>query len=126
MAYDEKTAERVRRFLSARHDVVERKMMGGLCFMVSGHMCCAVSGRGGMLIRIDKATQEHVFAQPHARRMEVRERTMVGFVRLDPEGYRTEAGLRKWVTRGHDAVAGLPAKRPRKTSRMTSVRRAKS
>src|SRR5215831_16125210 len=116
MAYDEKTAERVRRILSARDDVVERKMMGGLCFMVGGNMCCTVSGRGGMLIRIDKATQERVFAQPHVRPMEMGVRIMQGFVRVDPEGYRTEAALRKWVARGLDAVAALPARPAHKSS----------
>ena len=52
MAFDEKTADRVRGVLSDRRDVVERKMMGGLCFMVKGGMCCSVSGRGGLLVRI--------------------------------------------------------------------------
>lgn len=100
-------------------------MMGGLCFMVSGNMCCTVSGRGGMLIRIDKASQERMLAQPHARPMEMGARIMQGFVRVDPEGYRTEAALKKWVARGLDAVAALPAKRPRKRLRKASVRRVK-
>jgi len=125
MAYDEKTAERVRKILSGRRDVVERKMMGSLCFMVSGNMCCTASGRGGMLIRIDKGAQEKMLAQPHARPMEMGARIMQGFVRVDPEGYRTDAALRKWVGRGLDAVAGLPAKPARKTPRETSGRRGK-
>jgi TfoX/Sxy family transcriptional regulator of competence genes len=125
MAYDEMTAERVRKILCLRHDVVERKMMGSLCFMVSGHMCCTVSGRGGMLIRIEKAAQERIFAQPHVRPMEMGARIMQGFVRVDPEGYRTESALRKWVGRGLDAVAVLPAKPMRKTRRKPSVRRTK-
>ena len=123
MAYDEMTAERVRKILYLRHDVVERRMMGSLCFMVSGNMCCTVSGRGGMLIRIDKAAQENMLAQPHVRPMEMGARIMQGFVRVDPEGYRTDAALRKWVACGLDAVAALPAKRPRKKSRKASGRR---
>jgi TfoX/Sxy family transcriptional regulator of competence genes len=114
MSYDEMTAGRVRKILSGRHDVVEQKMMGGLCFMVSGNMCCTVSGRGGMLIRIDKAAQARMLAEPHVRPMEMGARTMQGFVRLGPEGYRTDAALRKWVGRGLDAVAALPAKPARK------------
>jgi TfoX/Sxy family transcriptional regulator of competence genes len=117
MAYDEKTAERVRKILSAQHDVVERQMMGGLCFMVSGNMCCTVSGRGAMLIRIDKAAQQRILAEPHAQPMEMRGRVMRGFVRVAPEGYRTDAALRKWVGRGLDAVAKLPAKSARGMSR---------
>ena len=54
MAYDEKTAERVRALLSDRRDVVEKKLMGGLCFMVKGGMCCSVSGRGGLLVRVGR------------------------------------------------------------------------
>jgi len=52
MAYDEKAAMRVRELLSSRTDVIEKKMMGGLCFMVGGHMCCSVSGKGGILVRV--------------------------------------------------------------------------
>src|SRR4029077_19274194 len=52
MAYDEKTAARVRKALAGRHDVVEKKLMGGLCFMVNGNMCCSVSGKGGLLVRV--------------------------------------------------------------------------
>ena len=52
MAYDEATAGRLRKLLSRRSDVIERKLMGGLCFMVNDHMCCAVSGRGGLLFRV--------------------------------------------------------------------------
>ena len=125
MAYDEMTAERVRKVLYPRHDVVERKMMGGLCFMVNGNMCCTVSGRGGMLIRIDKTAQERMLAQPHVRPMEMGARIMRGFARVDPEGYRTEPALRKWIGRGLEAVAALPAKPAQKKSRKLSLRRAK-
>jgi hypothetical protein len=58
MAYDEKTAARVRKVLSRRRDVVEKKLMGGLSFMVKGALCCSVSGRGGLLIRIGVDAQE--------------------------------------------------------------------
>ena len=110
MAYDEKTAERVRKVLAGRPDVIERKLMGGLCFMVKGGMCCSVSGKGGLLIRIDPQAQERTLREPHARPMEMGGRTMSGFVRVAPEGYRTEASLRKWVMRG---VEYLAARSPR-------------
>src|SRR5262249_60183657 len=97
MAFDEKTAARVRVVLSDRRDVTEKKMMGGLCFMVKGGMCCSVSGRGGLLVRIDPKNQEQVLREPHAQPMEMGARTMKGFVRVGPEAYRTEALLRKWV-----------------------------
>ena len=112
MAYDETTAGRVRKLLAARSDVVEKKMMGGLCFMVGGHMCCSVSGRGGLLVRVGPDAHQAVLDEPNAGPMEMRGRVMTGFVRVAPEGYRTDAGLKKWVKRGVDFVATMPSKRP--------------
>src|SRR5215475_3897289 len=100
MAYDEKTAERVRRVLSGRRGVVEKKLMGGLCFMVKGGMCCSVSGRGGLLVRVGADAHEQMLAEPHVQPMEMRGRTMTGFVRVAAEGYRTDAALKKWIERG--------------------------
>ncbi|HKF74314.1 MAG TPA: TfoX/Sxy family protein [Stellaceae bacterium] len=129
MAYDEETAQRVRKVLSGRRDVVERKMMGGVCFMVQGGMCCTVSGRGGMLIRIRPETQAETLREPHVQPMEMGARVMTGFVRLAPEGYRTDAALGKWVRRGLDAAAARPAKpsrpRPRRAKRRKSPARSK-
>ena len=110
MAYDEETAQRVRKVLSGRRDVVEKKMMGGLCFMVKNGMCCTVSGRGGMLIRIRPETQAQTLREPHVQPMEMGARVMTGFVRVAPEGYRTDAALTTWVQRGLNAVTALPAK----------------
>ena len=117
MAYDEKTAERVRALLSDRRDVVEKKLMGGLSFMVSGSMCCSVSGRGGLLIRVGAAAHAQMLAEPHVEPMGMRGRIMSGFVRVAPEGYRTGAALRKWVERGI-AAARLAKAKPRKRSRV--------
>jgi TfoX/Sxy family transcriptional regulator of competence genes len=105
MAYDPQTAERVRHLLADRHDVVERKMMGGLMFMVRGGMCCAVSGRGGMLVRVDPEAQPRLIEEPHVKPMVMGGRKVTTFVRVMPEGYRTHAGLKKWVARGIAAVA---------------------
>jgi hypothetical protein len=92
MAYDEKTAERIRKVLSERRDVVEKKLMGGLCFMVKGEMCSSVSRRGGLLIRVGVDEQERILRESHVRPMEMGRRTMTGFVRVAPEAYRTNAG----------------------------------
>lgn len=118
MAYDEATAERVRKILSRRRGVVEKKMMGGLSFMVKGGMCCSVSGRGGLLIRVGEAAQQRMRAEPHVQPMELGGRTMTSFVRVLPEGYRTDAALKKWIEHGLDFVATRPmpasrAKKPR-------------
>ena len=112
MAYDETTALRVRKLLSGRADVTEKKMMGGLCFMVNGHMCCSVSGRGGLLVRVGADAHQSMLGEPHVEPMGMGGRTMTGFVRVAPDGYRTDAGLKKWVKRGVDFVATMPANSP--------------
>lgn len=119
MAYDEHTAGRVRKLLSARSDVTEKKMMGGLCFMVKGRMCCSVSGRGGLLVRIGPDAHPSMLGEPHVEPMAMRGRTMTGFVRVAPEGYQTHVGLKKWVKRGLDFVASMPVDGPaRKRTRV--------
>lgn len=111
MAYDEKTAEQVRRILSPRRDVVEKKMMGGLCFMVGGSMCCGVSG-SAIMVRVGREAYQGMLTQPHVRPLEFAGRRPTGFVLVDPGGYRTDSALAKWVQRGIDFVSTLPAKKP--------------
>jgi hypothetical protein len=116
MSYDQITAERVRKTLSGRRDVVEKKLMGGLCFMVTDSMCCSVSGKGDLLIRVGASAHGQTLGEPHVSPMKMGGRTVKGFVRVAPEGYRTDAMLRKWIQRGLDFVATLPAKSPRRKS----------
>jgi TfoX/Sxy family transcriptional regulator of competence genes len=113
MPYDTRLADGIRVLLSDQR-FVERKMMGGIVFMVNGHMCVAASGRGGMLVRVHPEAQARVLKEPHVQPMRMAGRTMHGFVRVMPEGYRTAAALHKWVKRGLDHVATLPAKPARK------------
>jgi TfoX/Sxy family transcriptional regulator of competence genes len=113
MPYDTHAADGIRVLLSDRYDVVERKMMGGLVFMVNGNMCVTASGRGGILVRVGPEVQARVLKEPHVRPMTMAGRSMTGFVRVMPDGYRTAAGLRKWVKRGLDYVAKLPPKASR-------------
>jgi hypothetical protein len=110
MAYDERTAERVRHLLADRADVAEKKMMGGLAFMVKGGMCCAVSGRGGLLARVgaDAAT---LAKEPHVKPMRMAGRVVKNFVRVMPEGYRTPDQLKKWIERCVAFTTTLPVKR---------------
>ena len=116
MAYDEKTAERVRELLSSRPDVAERKMMGGLCFMVRGHMCCSVSGRGGLMVRVGANAQNAALTEPHVQPIEMAGRTMTGFVRIAPDGYATEDSQKAWLDRALNFATTLPAKRSSKAS----------
>ena len=124
MAYDEETAERVRKLLSGRRDVVAKTMMGGLCFMVSGSMCCVVSGKGGILIRVGPDAFARTLAEPHVVPMEMGGRVMTGFVRVAPEGFRTEAALKKWVERGVAFVTAMPADKANKTPKKSAVKKA--
>jgi hypothetical protein len=113
MAYDEKIATRVRKTLAGRRDVVEKKLMGGLCFMVNGNMCCSVSGKGGLLVRVEIEAMDRVLLEPHVAPMEMGGRVMRGFARVAPDGYRTDAALKKWIERGVNAADARPAKAAR-------------
>ena len=112
MGYDEKTAERVRHILSRRRDVVEKRMIGGLSFMLNGSMCCGLI-RTGFMVRIGPEARESALTQPHVRPMKFGGRPLAGFVYVEPEGYRTDAELATWVQRGIDFVSTLPAKKVR-------------
>jgi TfoX/Sxy family transcriptional regulator of competence genes len=114
MAYDLVTAERVRHLLADRGDVAEKKMMGGLAFMVKGGVCCAVSGRGGILLRVGHDAPKLV-KEPDVKPMRMAGRIARNFIRVMPEAYRTTAQLRKWIDRGVAFTTTLPAKtkRPR-------------
>jgi TfoX/Sxy family transcriptional regulator of competence genes len=112
LGYDEKTADRVRRILSTQADVIEKKMFGGLCFMVNGNMCCGLTSTAFM-VRVGPDRYEEALAQPHARPMDFTGRPLTGMVYVDPAGYKTDAALVKWIRRGVDFV---PVLRPKKSS----------
>jgi len=111
MAYDETAAARVRKVLSGRRSLVERKMMGGICFMLGGNTCCGVCG-SALLVRVGKDAYPKMLALDHVRPLEFGGRRPTGFVLVDADGYRTEAALKGWVQRGIDFAATLPAKGP--------------
>ena len=125
MAYDREAAERIRTLLSGRSDVTEQKMFGGLCFMVRGHMCCAVSGRGGLLVRVGPDAPAFAFGEPHAAPMEMRGRIMAEYLRVAPEGYQAATDLKKWVARAVDFVATLP-KKEKGAAKKAPAKKAKS
>jgi len=114
VTYDLRLAERIRHLLADRGDVHERKMMGGLVFMVKGGMCCAASGRGGLLARVGPDAPKLV-KEPDVKPMRMAGRIAKNFIRVMPKAYRTTAQLRKWVERSVAFTTTLPAKtkRPR-------------
>jgi TfoX/Sxy family transcriptional regulator of competence genes len=111
MAYDEDLASRIRELLDGESDVTEMKMFGGLAFLIRGNMAVAASGQGGALVRVDPAASEEILATTNARLMEMRGRTMQGWLRVDPEDVRTKRQLAKWVKLGATFARSLPAKR---------------
>jgi TfoX/Sxy family transcriptional regulator of competence genes len=109
MNYDPEAAERIRRLLSGRDDVAEKKMVGGLSFLISGNMCCGVTGPA-LMIRVGRGARQQALQEPHVRPMQFAGRDLSGFVCVDPAGFAADDALARWVQRGLDFVAGLPVK----------------
>ena len=110
MAYDEDLARRIRELIAGESAVTEKKMFGGLAFLIGGNMAVAASGQGGLMVRCDPAETETLVAKPHARRFEMRGREMDGWLRVDDDGVRTKRQLEPWVKRGVAYARSLPAK----------------
>lgn len=110
MAYDEALAERIRDLVADQPGVTEKKMFGGLAFLVGGNMAVAASGQGGLLVRVDPAESESLVAGSHARPMEMHGRPMAGWLRLDVDHVATPGELDVWVERGTAYARSLPPK----------------
>ena len=110
MAYDEDLAHRIRELLGDRSDITEKKMFGGLAFLLGGHMTVAASGQGGLLVRVDPEADTDALAQPHASLMVMRGRDMPGWVRVAAEGVSTKSALKRWVSRAVRYTSSLPPK----------------
>ena len=109
MAYDEGTAQRIRELLEGRTDVVEKKMFGGLCFMVQGNMCCGVL-QEEVVVHVGAEAHAEALAQPHARAMDFTGKAMKGMVYVGAEGHEADEDLEGWVQRGLKFTLSLPAK----------------
>src|SRR5439155_24178530 len=110
MAYDENLADRIRELTAGESDLTEKKMFGGLAFLIGGNMAVAASGQGGVLVRVDPAKSDALVATTNARLFEMRGRQMQGWLRVDPEHLRTKRQLAKWVELGTTYARSLPAK----------------
>jgi len=110
MAYDEELAERIRGLVAGEPDLTEQKMFGGLAFLVGGNMAIAASGQGGVLVRVDPERSDELVASTDAYVMEMRGRSMRGWLRVDAEHVRTDSELAEWVERGAAYARSLPAK----------------
>jgi TfoX/Sxy family transcriptional regulator of competence genes len=110
MAYDEDLANRIRELVASEPGLTEKKMFGGLAFLIGGNMSVSASGQGGLLLRVDPAQTETLLAEPHAEAFVMRGRAMDGWLRVAPEGVRTKRELQRWVARGVAYARSLPAK----------------
>jgi TfoX/Sxy family transcriptional regulator of competence genes len=117
MPFDEQLAERIRVLTRDRPDIGERKMFGGLAFLLRGHMCCGIVG-SDLMVRVGPDELENALANAHVRPMDFTGRPSKGMVYVAPAGIRTASALRKWIGRGIRFAETLPA-------RTASPRRAK-
>ena len=111
MAYDEHLADRIRALLEGEAGLTEKKMFGGLAFLIGGNMAVAASSQGGVLVRADPSTSHALLTTTGVRPMEMRGREMQGWLRVDDEAVRTKRQLEKWVRMGVGYARTLPPKR---------------
>jgi TfoX/Sxy family transcriptional regulator of competence genes len=109
VTYDERLAERVRKLLDRQPRLAERKMFGGIAFLLRGNMCCGVLN-DDLIVRVGPDGYDDALARPHARPMDFTGRAIKGFVYVGRGGYRTERGLAAWIGRGAAFVTTLPKK----------------
>src|SRR5215467_11629308 len=109
MPFDQNLADRTRRILAERCDVTERKMFGGLSFMVNGHMCCGVI-KQDLVVRLGPEKYSQALSNPGVREMDFTGRALKGFIYVGPEGYQSDKSLKKWINAGLDFILTLPPK----------------
>lgn len=110
MAYDEDLANQVRELLGGQPGIDEKRMFGGLAFLVNGNMSVAVSGQGGLLVRVPREDTDKLAGRAHVSPMVMAGREARGWLRVEPAGVQTKRQLHSWVKRGVDHARSLPPK----------------
>ncbi len=110
MTYDEDLADRIRELVATEPGLSEKRMFGGLAFLINGNMAVSASGQGGLLLRVDPDETDALVAKPHAEPLVMRGRGMQGWLRVDADGVRTKRELERWVGRGVRYARELPPK----------------
>ena len=110
MAYDEELADRIRRVVEGEPGLTEKRMFGGLGFLIDGHLAVSASGQGGMLLRCDPAETESLVAGPAVSRFQMRGREMDGWLHVETEAVESDDALASWVARGVAYARSLPPK----------------
>lgn len=109
MAYDEGLSQRVREILIDQPGVIEKKMFGGLAFMINGNMSVGVV-KTDLMVRTGPDGYKDALSQPHSRPMDFTGKPLRGFVFVDEQGYESDEGLGQWVQRGVTHALSLPPK----------------
>ena len=109
MAYDEGLAERLREIFADRYDIDEKKMFGGIAFMLHGHMCCGVVN-DTLMARVGPDQYDAALKRPYAREMDFTGRAMTGFVYVDAPGFESDDDLQDWVALCERFINSLPPK----------------
>ena len=110
MAYDEELADRVREHVEQEGGLTEKKMFGGLAFLIDGRMAVCVGSKGGLMLRIDPADTDVLLRDPRARPFEMRGREMTGWLGIDVDARATDEELASWIRRGVAYARTLPPK----------------
>lgn len=113
MAYSEPLAARMRQILKRKRNLEEKKMFGGLTFMLNGHMCCGVE-KNNLMVRVAADQYEKLLMKPHARVMDLTGRPLKGFIFVDAGGYAKDSALEFWMDQALQFVRSQPPKRPKK------------
>lgn len=109
MAFDEGVAQRIREVIGERPDLIEKKMFGGIGFMLRGNMACGVI-KDDLIIRVGPEGYEDSLAQSHARPFDFTGRPMKGWIMVGRDGYEADKDIKTWVQKGVDFALSLPAK----------------
>lgn len=109
MPYDETLAGRIRKLLARRRGITEKKMFGGLAFMLNGNMCCGVT-REDLMLRLGEVGAGAALSEPHTREMDFTGKPLKTMIYVSPAGFRKDEDLERWVLRAVDFVKSLPAK----------------
>ena len=109
MAFDEAVAGRVRKALAGSPDVVEKRMFGGIAFMLRGNMCCGVIGNR-LMLRVGPDGYEAALSRPHSKAMDFTGKPMKGLVYVEPAGFASAGDLKAWVARAMEFALSLPEK----------------
>ena len=106
---DEKLIERIRPLLKRRKGYSEKKMFGGVCFMINGNMCVG-PWKGSLIVRLDKADHDATQSERHVKPMDITGKVMKGWARVTPAGIKADENLKAWVRRAAKFAAALPPK----------------